>query len=49
VALEGRSITQIVVPFGDHPDLFSCAEFGAPVVTGEGFSARVDDGSTINL
>lgn len=45
----GNSLTQVVVPFEDHPDLYSRHEFGAPVVTGEAFQARTDDGRTIDL
>lgn len=45
----GGALTLIVVPFEEHPDLYSRNEFGAPVVTGETFRARTDDGGTIDL
>ena len=44
-----RALTLIVVPFEGHPGLYSRNEFGARVETGETFSARTDDGRTIDL
>ena len=45
----GNALTLIVVPFDEHPELYSRNEFGARVVTGETFHARTDDGRTIEF
>lgn len=45
----GGTLTRIVVPFAEHPGLYSRGEFGAPVESGDGFYARTDGGDTIPL
>lgn len=40
-------LTLIVVPFADHPNLYTRGHYGAPVITGDSFSARTAEGQTL--
>lgn len=42
-------LARVVVPFEEHPEIYTRLQYGAVVVTGDEFTGLCTDGTIINL